>query len=241
MADPLEVELQETNKYFLQIESTMHDAMKFYSTLVLGVITASIALASMEVKSAASGTPTLIPTEAQKMKWLGFLWLVFAAIGYLTLLYFLELRVRKIKMIDRLAAIRDYLATRDHGAVETLLRNDAVFITGVLKSPPYLRRPCGEWYLMLYLCILNATAVGFFVWAFRWLPIGWLVVVGVAAFLWQFWTVTVWAYREDMKRATKYGQSTYNFLPHREVMGPFKVFDLIAGAIEGAIQWKRRG
>src|SRR5262245_36652218 len=132
MADPLEIELQETNKYFLQIESTMHDAMKFYSTLVLGVITASIALASMEVKDALSTAPSLITSQSHKMRWLGFLWLVFAAIGYLTLLYFLELRIRKVKMIDRLAAIRDYLATREHGAVEALFRNDALFITGVL-------------------------------------------------------------------------------------------------------------
>lgn len=142
-------------------------------------------------------------------------------------------------MIDRLAAIRDYFATREHGAVGTLLRNDSVFITGVLKSPPYLRRPCGEWYLMLYLCILNATAVGFFAWAFQWLPIWCLVVVGVGAFLWQFWTVTAWAHKEDVKRAEKFGQSTYNFLPHREVVGVFKIFDLIAGAIEGVIEWKR--
>ena len=58
MADPLELEFQETQKYFLQIEATMHDVMKFYSTLVLGVITASIALASM-VMQTGSGLPTL--------------------------------------------------------------------------------------------------------------------------------------------------------------------------------------
>jgi len=240
MADPLEMELQETNKYFLQIESTMHDAMKFYSTLVLGVITASIALASMDVKAASSAAPSLITTQAQKMRWLGFLWLVFAAIGYLTLLYFLELRIRKIKMIDRLAAIRDYLATRDAGAVASLLRNDALFITGVLRSPPYLRRPCGEWYLMLYLCILNAVGISFFVWAFQWLAIGWLLGMGVVAFLWQFWTVTAWAYKEDTSRSAKFGERNYTFLPHGEVPGLFKIFDLVAAAIEGMIRWAHR-
>jgi hypothetical protein len=239
MADPLEMELQETNKYFLQIESTMHDAMKFYSTLVLGVITASIALASMEVKAASSGAPSLITTQAQKMRWLGFLWFVFAAIGYLTLLYFLELRIRKVKMIDRLSAIRDYLAARERGNVETLLRNDALFITGVSWSPPYLRRPCGEWYLMLYLCILNAMGIGFFIWAFQWLTIGWLFAAGVAAFLWQFWTVTAWAYEEDAKRAVKFGESKYTFLPHEDVPGFFKIFDRIARTIEAMIRWKR--
>jgi len=151
--------------------------------------------------------------------------LVFAAIGYLTLLYFMELRIRKVKMIDRLSSIRDYLATRESGAAETLLRNDALFITGVPWSPPYLRRPCGEWYLMLYLCMLNAVAVGFFAWAFQWLQVGWLVVVGVAAFLWQFWTVTAWAYDEDSKREAKFGQSKYAFLPHKDVPGLFTIFD----------------
>jgi hypothetical protein len=233
------MELQETNKYFLQIESTMYDAMKFYSTLVLGVITASIALASMEVEAASSGTPSLITTQVQKMRWLGFLWLVFAAIGSLTRLYFLELRIRKIRMIDRLAAIRDYLATRDGGAVATLLTNDAVFITGVLRSSPYLTRPSGEWYLMLYLCILNVVGIGFFVWAFQWLPIGWLLAVGLAAFLWQFWTVTAWAYEEDTTRAAKFGERKYTFLPHGKVPGLFKIFNLIARAIEGMIGWKR--
>jgi len=234
------MELQETNKYFLQIESTMHDAMKFYSTLVLGVITASIALASMEVKTVSSGVPSLITTQAQKMRWLGFLWLVFAAIGYLTLLYFLELRIRKVKMTDRLASIRDYLATREGGAVETLLRNDALFITGVRWSPPHLRRPCGEWYLMLYLCMLNAVAVGFFAWAFQWLPIGWLIVVSVSAFLWQFGTITASAYGEDAKRAAKFGQSEYTFLPHKDVPGLFTIFDKIASAMEGIIRWTRQ-
>src|SRR5438309_9811597 len=134
MADPLEIELQETNKYFLQIESTMHDVIKFYSTLVLGVITASIALASMEVKAASSGAPSLIATQVQKMRWLGFLWLVFAAIGYLTLLYFLELRIRKVKMIDRLSSILYYLALRESGIAETLLRNDALILTFLIRS-----------------------------------------------------------------------------------------------------------
>jgi len=50
---------------------------------------------------------------------------------------------------------------------------------------------------MLYLCILNATAVGFFAWVFQWMPIWCLVVVGVGAFLWQFWTATAWAHKED--------------------------------------------
>jgi hypothetical protein len=237
MTDPLEIELQETNRYFLQIESTMHDAMKFYSTLVLGVMTASIALASMEVSDAPL---SLIATRAQKMRWLGFLWLVFTAIGYLTLLYFLELRIRKVKMIDRLSAIRDYLAAREHGSAEALLRNQALFITGVRRAPPYLRRPCGEWYLMLYLCILNATGFAFFVWAFQWLVIGWLVVIGVTAFLAQFWTVTAWAFKEDTKRSQTFGESEYSFLPHREVPALFKVFNGIAMAIEVIIRWMRR-
>lgn len=64
--------------------------------------------------------------------------------------------------------------------------------------------------------------------------------MGVGAFLWQFWTVTAWAHKEGVKRAEKFGQSTYNFLPHREVVGAFKIFDLIAGAIEGVIEWKRK-
>src|SRR5438132_812538 len=159
MADPLEIELQETNRYFLQIESTMHDVVKFYSTLVLGVITASIALAEMEAKT--TGGKTLIPSGASKLRWLGFLWLMFAGIGYLLLRYFFELRVRKIKMIDRLAATREYLAGRDGGTIAAWLNNTEIFITGVKHSPPYLRRPCGEWYLMLYLSAVNAVAIGF--------------------------------------------------------------------------------
>lgn len=38
----------------------------------------------------------------------------------------------------------------------------------------------------------------------------------------------------------KFGQSTYNFLPRREVVGALKIFDLIAGVIEGVIEWKRK-
>jgi hypothetical protein len=143
-------------------------------------------------------------------------------------------------MIDRLSSIRDYLASRDRGAVEPLLRNDALFITGVTSSPPHLRRLCGEWYLMLYLCMLNAVAVGFFAWAFQWLPIGWLVVASVVAFLWQFWTITTSAYDEDVKHAAKFGQSKYSFLSHKDVPGLFTVFDKIATAIEGIIIWARK-
>jgi hypothetical protein len=38
----------------------------------------------------------------------------------------------------------------------------------------------------------------------------------------------------------KLGQSTYSFLPYRKVVGALKVFDLIAGPIDGVIEWKRK-
>lgn len=232
MADPLELEFQETQKYFLQIEGTMHDIIKFYSTIVLAVVTASIALASMQG-----------PTEQAKLKWLSILWLALAATGYLILLYFFELRIRKVKMIDRMAAIREYFANREHGSIEGWLRNDAVFITTVPKSPPYLRRPSGEWYLMLYLSALNSTAAAFVAWglAFHWIGSLWAIVGGaLVIFFGQFWTVTASAHKQDLDRARRFGQSTYSFLPDREVPFLLKPFDWVACAIEGVTRCRNK-
>jgi len=65
------------------------------------------------------------------------------------------------------------------------------------------------------------------------------MAIGLAAFLWQFCTVTAWAYEENTTRAAKFGERKYIFLPHGKVAGLSKLFNLIARAIEGMIGWKR--
>jgi hypothetical protein len=217
----------------------MHDVTKFYTTLLLGLITASIALVSLGAgTSTTSMSKTLQPI---KLEWLGILWLGFVTVGFLELHYFMELRIRKIKMVDRIVAIRELFSNIASDLVKGLLQDKLLFITGIRQSPPYLRRPSGEWYLILYICALNATALVFSIWALALFPgwPGWIAVLGGGiAFVLQYWSITARAYHEDLRRAKNYGPSNYSYLSHGDVALVFKPFNFLAHCCEMYLSWK---
>src|SRR5262249_43960170 len=100
--------------------------------------------------------------------------------------------------------------------------------------------PCGEWYLMLYLCATNAGAIVFALWAMRIVPDpSFLVAVGLVIFVIQFWTVTAHTYEEDLDREHAFGTPLYSFLPHGRRLGVFKIFDIAARGIERTVRWRR--
>lgn len=227
----LELEHQEASKLVQEAEATMHDLIKFYTTLFLGLITASIALVSLTK-----------PPQSIRLDWLGILWLGFFTVGILELNYFMELRIRKIKMVDRIVYIRELFSNIAGDPVKASLRNQLLFITGIKYSPPYLRRPSAEWYLVLYICALNATALGFSVWTLN-IFTTWslqLAVWGsVLMFILQYWSITAKAWSEDLRRTKEFGPSTYTYLPHRDVALVFRPFNFLAHCCEKYVSWRR--
>lgn len=239
LASFLNLEYQETHKYFLQIESTMHDVLKFYSVSLLGLISVSVALAQFLLGDGAE-----VPLHAT----LTALWSVFTVVGFLQLHYYLELRIRKIKMVEQLAAIRDsYLGSSPN------LRGLIRLIPSVRKSPPFLRRPSAEWYSVLYFCAANA-GVGVFAffsanreWDF--LPDGLgpgqttrsliFSAIGLALFLYQFYSATALAHVEDLKRESEVGPSQYDLFAHDSVPHLFWPLNWIARVIEAYTRHKR--
>lgn len=237
----LNLEYQETHRYFLQIESTMHDVLKFYSVSLLALISVSVALAEFVLQE-----DTDVPLHAI----LAGLWFVFTVVGLLELHYYVELRIRKIKMVEQLAAIRDhYLGSS--GGLARLRR----LIPSVSKSPPFLRRPSAEWYSVLYFCAAN-TGVSVFAlvsanreWQLFPDPFGppgtatalILLGFGLVMFLYQFYSATASAFVEDLKREREVGKSQYDLFAHDQVPHLFKLLNLLARAIESYVRHKREG
>lgn len=236
----LNLEYQETHRYFLQIESTMHDLLKFYTVSLLGLISVSVALAEFVFQDGAE-----VPLWAT----LAALWFVFAVVGLLQLHYYVELRIRKIKMVEQLAAIRDHYL-RPHKHLAHLLR----LIPSVPKSPPFLRRPSAEWYSVLYYCAAN-TGVALFAifsldkeWGFLRDLVGprytasalILSACALALFLYQFCSVTALAYGQDLKREQEVGESQYDLFVHGEVPRVFQVINWVACRTEAFVRCRHR-
>lgn len=235
----LNLEYQETHRYFLQIESTMHDVLKFYSVSLLALISVSVGLAEFVL-----GGDSEVPLYAI----LAGLWFVFTVVGLLELHYYVELRIRKIKMVEQLAAIRDhYLGSNDN--LTRLLR----LIPSVSESPPFLRRPSAEWYSVLYFCAANTGVLVFGLfsadkeWQFFPDPFGpsgsatalVLLAFGLVSFLYQFYSATASAFVEDLKREGEVGKSQYRLFPHDQVPHLFAPMNLAARAIESYVRRKR--
>ena len=70
-----------------------------------------------------------------------------------------ELRVRKIRTLEEMAAIRDrYNELGKEIGID--LSKRLKMVTSVASSPPFLRRPCEDWYTVILMSFVNAVALG---------------------------------------------------------------------------------
>ena len=153
-------EYQDLYQNVMHLENKLFNHLSFFTTLLVGIVTASIAIVQLVGKTSA---PLSRPIAVASVSLLFFLFFV---VGRFELRMTTELRVRKMKFIEGITQIRQYFVDRDETIEEYI-----VLPVGVEKAPPYLRVRCKDWYQILYISLMNGIAA-FIGWV---LPL-WLVV-----------------------------------------------------------------
>jgi hypothetical protein len=221
MEDFLQKEFDTTAGYFQHVETKLLDVVRFYTAIVLAVLTGIYYIAVSEMFKRAFW---IIRTP--RAFFIMLTSLVLFVIGLFFLGMYTELRVRKIKMLEEMAAIRGHYAEKATKAGIDLSER-VKMVTTIVKSPPFLRRPSEDWYTMILMSFINAVAVStacsFLVfvvapnwvknnaWA-QWAEVVIWVGVGIVIFLRQFRWVTVFCYVEDCARELKHGRSQYGLM-----------------------------
>jgi hypothetical protein len=126
----------------MHLETKLFNHLSYYTTLLLGIVTASVAILKLFEDQ---GTPL-----STGLLWLFAPFLVFAIIGAYELRMTTELRVRKMKFVEGITQIRQFFVDYDK-PVESYL----MLPVGIKKAPPYLRVGSHDWYQMLYMVFMN--------------------------------------------------------------------------------------
>ena len=231
--DPSEfllAEFHESCRHYLEVEGRMHDLLKFVSTLVLGLMAASAAY----LRSHLDSTAFVVVSSTTTTQLLSYVWIGYVFIGTLLLGYYVELRQRKILVVDQIAAIRQWFSE-----VAPQMESVLLLVTGVKKSPPYLRRPSAEWYAVLTMATVNSAALFLACGACYRAALSpgcASAAAGIVALsygLLVFVLATRYAYANDLRRARKHGQSEYALFPHGESdVIPLKWLNRLAGRVE---------
>jgi len=208
----LTTEFQQSWGYQQHIESQMVSHLRFYVTLLLGVISAAIAISKF-------GTAPDLPTVGL----VSLLFLGFWFIGQIFRTVYLELRIRKMLAIEDLNSIREYFTGRS-----PIVSEYSSFPTHRTKSPPFLRKGSAEWYSLIFMASMNSLSLATCLyltdhqweWAsFKLSPVHgpiliWIfcVLIFCALFVWEFRFSTLHAYKYDLKRRQQIGPSQYDLL-----------------------------
>ncbi len=243
MEDFLQKEFDTTASYFQHVETKLLDLVRFYTAVVLAVLTGIYYIAVSEMFKR-----TFWVVRTPRAFYIMLTSLVFFVIGLFFLGMYTELRVRKIKMLEEMAAIRGHYAEKAKKAGIDLSERVRM-VTTIVKCPPFLRRPSEDWYTVILMSFINAVAVAtacsflVFVVAPNWVKnnawaewaefVIWLVV-GAGIFLRQFRWVTVFCYVEDCARELKHGPSQYGLMLKHSSSFPLflGILDKIANGFE---------
>ncbi len=141
-------EYKDCYENIMHLENKLFSHLSLYTTLFLGLVTASNAIVQLGGTNASS-------TE-QPAVWSKLLPLVlaFVFVSRFELRMTTELRVRKIKFVEAITQVRQYFVERDHPLSDCL-----VLPVGLKKAPPYLRARSHDWYHVLYLSLMNGLAI----------------------------------------------------------------------------------
>ena len=117
-ADFLEKEFESAAAYFQHVEGKLNNLLVFFATLLIAVITACYYIGSSEMFR------TLAFTQTPRAFLVAFLLIAFAIIGLVFVGVYTELRVRKIRMLEEMAAIRGYeIEAGSSGRIQHPLRD----------------------------------------------------------------------------------------------------------------------
>lgn len=220
--DFLRSEFETSANYFNHIESKLLNMVTYYTTLLIAVVSAS----SFVAGSSTFGSMTFGPVREPQEFFVGLATFLFFLIGIFLLGMYTELRVRKIRFLEEMAAIRSYfVATGKKLGVD--ISRALIMVTNVAACPPFLRRPSEDWYTVVVMIFVNAIALGCAI------PLGYVafglpsnlesikdqvllptlgLVFLVALIRWQFRWVTKFCFVEDCRRELIHGKRDYKFL-----------------------------
>jgi hypothetical protein len=238
-------ELASTTTYFSQVETKMVSIVTLYSTLVVAVVPGA---AYIVTNQNLQQLMVLHVVSGKLVVLAGFLTL-FSLITTFLLAVYTELRVRKIAMLEAMAAAREFLMRST--ATSTVDLNAAIrTVVGIQKCPKFLRRPSEDWYM---LCLMSAlgglfwasalfsTVVGVAplhlqgygaFWRLLWALS--LVVMGIVTY-WHLCWVVRFCFEMDLRREARFGPGCYDFLSGKSNTIPLilRPLDRICAWIEG--------
>lgn len=129
----------------IHIEKKLFNHLSFFTTLFLGTMTASIAIFRLPESNAIS------LLDAIGLISIPYLFLFI--FGRLEIRMITELRVRKIKFIEGIVKIREFFIS-----TEPKIADYVVLPTSLIKAPPYLRIGSQDWYILLFVSLLNSVS-----------------------------------------------------------------------------------
>jgi hypothetical protein len=221
-------EFEAAHSYFLHIENKLSNLVTFYGTLFVATVSACYYIFTSDA------------FNGMRLFALAGAGLVFFLLGLFILGMYTELRIRKIKILEQLAAIREFFSTskaEGKGEIGSFL----ILITGIDKCPPYLRRPSEDWYSILLMIFLNSLGLTFAVSSIIFglkisalLGSGFAVVVGIViagilfacTFYLQFKWTTLFALTFDCEREVRYRKTP-----------AYDLFNTIPDVIPRGLRW----
>jgi hypothetical protein len=248
--DFLGKEFESAAAYFQHVEGKLNSLLVFFATLLIAVITACYYIGSTDMFR------SLGFTETPRAFLVSFLLIAFAIIGLVFIGVYTELRVRKIRMLEEMAAIRGYQI--DAAARAGLDISRAItMVSSIPKCPPYLRRPSEDWYTLLLITASSAASLAValpfvtfevaFALGHPSLPHADVIwgAEGVTAFLvagyLEFAWFTRFCFDLDMERQSKFARAEYVFFSKhgQSFPWPLRPLDLLATWIERRRREKR--
>jgi hypothetical protein len=144
----LKTQFDTSHTYFIHIENKLSDLLKYYSTLFLAVVSACYYISISDLFKDMRSPSLLITT------------IVFDFLGLFILYMYIELRTRKIKILEQMAVIREFFSNHKVGNNQNISKL-LIMPKSLSECPQYLRRPSEDWYTILYIMILNSMGFSF--------------------------------------------------------------------------------
>jgi hypothetical protein len=239
----LDKEFDAASSYFQHIEGKLTNLLVFFATLLIAVISGCYYLGSSDMFR------NLTFSHTPRAFLIALLLTTFTVISMVFIGVYTELRVRKIRMLEEMAAIRRYQI--DRAALNSSeIRAAVTMVSSIPECPPYLRRPSEDWYTLLLITISSASA---FAVAFPFFIFGignvlgaqspghvYLIRIGegTVAFLLAAYSEFSWftrfCYQLDLERQAKFQKPSYVFFPKHGQSFPWPLawLDLLAAGIE---------
>jgi len=175
------VEYQNLYQNVMAIERRLFHHLLFCLITFIGIVTASLALYQLLMLA----TPSTNERAAAVAR-LSLLFVLFVIVGQFELRLIGSLHIQKVKFIEGLAQIRQYFVANEEAIAPYL-----ALPVGLHKNPPSFSPRSQDWYLVVFLSLMNGLAAAIAWVSPLWILALWLVhthtptiIVGAAVSIW---------------------------------------------------------